>query len=104
MLPALFSAMPFAKKPRFEGDPWATFPHSPTWFWMCTTVCGEPNHVGKYDARPVERHARPEIDWNETPSPQAAGNDRPSVGSMGARQPADAGPPEGQRQLFEATI
>lgn len=41
MLPGLFSPMPFAKKPRFEGDPWATFPHSPTWFWMHSSACKE---------------------------------------------------------------
>lgn len=103
MLPGLFSTMPFAKKARFPGDPWPTFAHSPTWFWMHNTGCD----AGLYRDRPM-RHQRSEIepDWisvPQTPSPQAAGNDRPSVGSMGARQPADVGPPEGQRQLFEAT-
>jgi hypothetical protein len=107
MLPGLFSCMPFAKKPRFEGDPWPTFPHTPTWYWMHTTECGSPNHLGSFKSLPVDRQPWPDdIDWiympaprraERTPSPQAAGIDRPSVGSMGARHPADAGP---QRELF----
>lgn len=55
MLPGLFSAMPFAKKPRFPGDPWPSFAHSPTWFWMHSTGC----EAGLYRARPVTRQAFP---------------------------------------------
>jgi hypothetical protein len=55
MLPGLFSPMPFAKKPRFEGDPWATFPHSPTWFWMHATGCD----AGLCRARPIVRQPFP---------------------------------------------
>jgi hypothetical protein len=46
MLPALFSAAPEFKKPRFPGDPWAVQPHWAAWHWMHTTECGEPNHIG----------------------------------------------------------
>lgn len=56
MLPGLFSCMPFAKKPRFPGDPWPTmFGHSPTWFWMHSTDCAP----GSYRARLIARQAFP---------------------------------------------
>lgn len=39
MLPALFSAAPEFKKPRFSGDPWANQPHWAAWYWMHSTEC-----------------------------------------------------------------
>ena len=39
MLPPLFSGMPFAKRPRFPGDPWATAPHSRCRYWMHASGC-----------------------------------------------------------------
>ncbi len=39
MPPALFSEMPFAKRARFPGDPYPTFPHSPWWHWMHSDAC-----------------------------------------------------------------
>ncbi len=39
MLPALFSAAPDFRKPRFPGDPWAAQPHSAQWHWMHSTEC-----------------------------------------------------------------
>ncbi len=39
MLPALFSAAPELRKPRFPGDPWAGQPHWAAWFWMHATGC-----------------------------------------------------------------
>ena len=64
MLPGLFSPMPFAKKPRFEGDPWAMFPHSPTWFWMHSCACKEAakgtiHAHSLYMARPIARQPFP---------------------------------------------
>jgi hypothetical protein len=73
MLPGLFSPMPFAKKPRFEGDPWPTFPHSPSWHWMHTTECGSPNHIGSAKSMPVDRQPWPaEIEWLTIPAAQPA--------------------------------
>lgn len=131
VLPELFSCMPFAKKPRFADDPWATVPHSPTWHWMHTTECGSPNHIGKCTSLPVDRQPWPEIDWLYMPAPpRAAANEHqarnsqqvlkargpspdatnrensaitsPGVGPTGTRQPADAGPAGRQRELFSA--
>lgn len=64
MLPGLFSPMPFAKKPRFEGDPWATFPHSPTWYWMHSRACktaavGTIHEHALYRASPIARQLFP---------------------------------------------
>lgn len=39
MLPALFSAAPEFRKPRFPGDPWAVQPHWAAWHWMHSTEC-----------------------------------------------------------------
>lgn len=53
------------------------------------TLDWPPGFVSKFNARD---HVS-----TGTPSPQAAGIDRPGVGPMGTRQPADAGP---QGELF----
>lgn len=114
MLPGLFSCdLKIGQRERFPGDPWPHFPPSPTWHWMHTTECGSPNHVGSSLSWPIKREPWPfEVEWidvptqpraNQTPSPQAAGTTSPSVGSMGARQPADAGPPTEQCELFAGT-
>lgn len=72
MLPGLFSYMPFTKKPRFPGDPWATARFTPTWYWMHTTECGSPNHVGSYKTVPVGRLAYPaDVDWVLMAAPAA---------------------------------
>lgn len=118
MLPGMFSYLGIATKERFPGDP--AVHHQPwaAWFWMHTTECGSPNHVGSSSDRqmgayrfvPADRWTWPEADWismptprhaDQTPSPQAAGIDRASVGSMPERQPADAGP---QGELFTPSI
>lgn len=107
MLPGLFSCnLKIGQRERFPGDPWPHFPPSPSWHWMHSTGC----EAGLCRSRPVRRERfEIEPDWismpaphraDQTPSPQAAGIDRVSVGSVPARQPADAGPPSGQRVLF----
>lgn len=101
MLPGLFSCdLKIGQRERFPGDPWPHFPASPSWHWMHSTGCD----AGLFRSRPaVRQRCEIEADWvniDVTPSPQAAGIDRADVGPMRARQPADAGPPEGQRQLF----
>lgn len=53
MLPALFSAAPEFKAPRFAGDPWANEPHWAAWHWMHTTACGSPNHVGACTSKSI---------------------------------------------------
>lgn len=64
MLPALFSCMPFAKKPRFAGDPWAMQPHSPSWIWFHV----EPCRKGSWITKPVDRQPWPDfIEWFEKP-------------------------------------
>lgn len=108
MLPALFSCMPFAKRPRFDGDPWPTFPHHPMAIWMHTTTCGSPNHIGSSTSRRV-RAWTPLDDSRQVLKAEAARPDAtdrepvlyrsPVGGPMGARQPAAAGPSE-QRELF----
>lgn len=55
MFPSLFSTMPFSKRPRFDGDPWATFPHSPTWFWMHAQGC----EAGLFSTRAILRQSFP---------------------------------------------
>lgn len=96
MLPAMFDYLGIGRKERFPGDPYAHQAPWSAWFWMHTTECGEPNHVGSSRSWTIPAALR----FDETPSPQVAGNDRPSVGSMGARQPAGAGPLGGQAELF----
>lgn len=57
MLPELFSCMPDFKSPRFEGDPWATFPHAPAVHWMHSTDC--PRGAGAVTSKRFEPHYRP---------------------------------------------
>jgi hypothetical protein len=104
MLPGLFSCnLKIGQRERFPGDPWPHFPASPSWHYMHSTCCD----VGLCSWRPAHRErSQIEPDWismpaparaDQTPSPQAAGIDRASVGSMPDWQPADAGP---QGELF----
>jgi hypothetical protein len=114
MLPGMFDYLGIGKVERFPGDPYAHQEPWAAWFWMHTTECGSPNHIGSWSDRqmgayrfiPTERWSLPEADFVSVPAPHRAkptppkavvADDRPSVGSMGARQPADAGP---QRELF----
>lgn len=96
MLPELFSCMPFAKKPRFAGDPWATQPHSPTWHWMHTTECGSPNQIGKCTSLPVDRQPWPEIDWVYMPAPPRAMPKAPAA--------TPVAPAVAQRELFAGAV
>jgi hypothetical protein len=110
MLPALFTCMPFAKSPRFAGDPWATFPHSPTWHWMHASTCalGSGAYAGACTSRRM-RFETPLDDSQqvlkaEAARPDATGREcvlyrSPVGGPMGARQPAAAGP-SAQCDLF----
>jgi hypothetical protein len=100
MLPGLFSCdLKIGQRERFPGDPWPHFPPSPQLHWMHTTACTKDEHGCLHGLCRSKRMPRG-FRADQTPSPQAAGIDRPSVGSMGTRQPADAGPLAGQRALF----
>lgn len=91
MLPGMFDYLGIGKAERFPGDPWAHQQPWAAWFWMHTTECGSPNHIGSYRAWTIPRALRDHL----TPPKAVVADDRPSVGSMGARQPADAGPQQG---------
>lgn len=45
MLPGIFSYF-IGKQERFPGDPWSYAHVRPSWYWMHTTACGTPNHIG----------------------------------------------------------
>jgi hypothetical protein len=114
MLPGIFDYLGIGKVERFPGDPAAHREPWAAWFWMHTTECGSPNHIGSWSDRqmgayrfvPAHRWTLPEADWISMQAPPrdhltspkpVVGDDRPGVGPMGARQPADAGP---QGELF----
>jgi hypothetical protein len=109
MLPAMFDYLGIGKVERFPGDPAAHQEPWSAWFWMHTTECGEPNHVGSsmswtiplaLRTHELERRHSQQVLKAEAVRPDATDRERavitsPSVGSMGARQPADAGPRQG---------
>jgi hypothetical protein len=114
MLPGMFDYLGIGKVERFPGDPYAHQEPWAAWFWMHTTECGSPNHVGSYKAWTIPRALRDQNTTERHPQqvlkaerPGADATDRghaaitsPGVGPMGAGQPADAGPVAGQRELF----
>ena len=91
MLPALFDYLGIGKVERFPGDPYVHQKPWAAWFWMHTTQCGEPNHVGSSKSWTIPRALRCE-ETHATTSP--------GVGPMGAGQLADASPFGGQVDLF----
>jgi hypothetical protein len=109
MLPAMFDYLGIGKVERFQGDPYAHQEPWAAWFWMHTTECGEPNHVGSSKSwtipfalrdHELERRHSQQVLKAERSGADATDRERvattsPSVGSMGARQPADAGPQQG---------
>jgi hypothetical protein len=114
MLPAMFDYLGIGKVERFPGDPYA---HQQPWaafFWMHTTECGTPNHIGSSKAwtiplalrtHELERRNSQQVLKAERTSADATDRERsvttsPGVGPMGAWQPADAGPIGGQAELF----
>jgi hypothetical protein len=117
MLPALFSAAPGQRKPRFPGDPWAAQPHWAAFHWMHTTACTKDERGCLHGLcrswtipcalrdHELERRNSQQVLKVERASADATGCERsaitsPDVGPMGAGQPADAGPVAGQRELF----
>jgi hypothetical protein len=111
MLPAMFDYLGIGKVERFPGDPYAHQTPWAAWFWMHTTECGSPNHVGSSKSWTIplplrsheleRRHSR-QVLKAEDACPDATDREiaaitSPGVGPMGARQPADAGP---QAELF----
>lgn len=114
MMPAMFDYLGIGKVERFPGDPYA---HQQPWaafFWMHTTECGSPNHIGSSRAwtiplalrtHELERGNFPQVLKAEASRPDATDRKKsaktsPGVGPMGARQPADAGSIGGQAELF----
>jgi len=114
MLPALFDYLGIGKKERFPGDPYAHQKPWAVWFWMHTTECGSPNHVGSSKAwtiapalRDHELEVRNSQQVLKATAARPNATDRetsvitsPGVGPMGTGQPADAGPIGDQTDLF----
>lgn len=107
MLPGLFTLIVRGKE-RFPGDPWPhMLPVYQDWYWMHSNACrdaaqGTPYasvlYTDKHIAQALRDHLTPE--GPDVRVHECTGQASPSIGSMGARQPADAGPPVRQRELF----
>lgn len=96
MLPGLFSCdLKIGQRERFPGDPWPHFPPSPQLHWMHSSTCMADERGCTHGLCFSKR--LPTSCRDQTPTKAVVADDRPSVGSMGARQPADAGP---QCELF----
>lgn len=114
MLPAMFDYLGIGRKERFPGDPYAQQALWAAWFWMHTTECGEPNHIGSSKSwtiplalrtHELERRHSLQVLKAEASRPDAtdcesAATASPDAGPMGAGQPAGAGPIGGQAELF----
>jgi hypothetical protein len=113
MLPAMFDYLGIGKVERFPGDPYAHQEPWAAWFWMHTTECGSPNHIGsskgwtiapalrdhELDRRHSQQVLKAERPGADATDRESAAITSPGVGPMGARQPADAGP--AQNDLFQ---
>lgn len=74
MLPAMFDYLGIGKVERFPGDPCAHQEPWAAWFWMHTTECGSPNHIGSSRAWTIPsalREPRGATAPVPTPSPPA---------------------------------
>lgn len=107
MLPEIFSYLGIGAKERFPGDPAAHQEPWAAWFWMHTTACGSPNHIGSWSDRqmgayrfvPADRLTWPEADWIFMSAPPATKqkphgrNSRQDLKAEGASSDAsDRGP------------
>ncbi|MGN6518545.1 MAG: hypothetical protein ACTHK2_03870 [Dokdonella sp.] len=100
MLPGIFTYI-VREKERFPGDPWPhMLPARQDWYWMHSNACREAAQGTPYaSVLCTDKHIAQALRDHLTPPKPVVGDDRPSVGSVGARQPADAGPLV-QRELF----